>query len=246
MTTLILSPRHRADGQLLWRAATRRGWQVERAHGISSLQPIDDEAVIFAEAFFASLIAQRLGCTLIDVPEDWLPHLPYAYRQRDVSVATLAEARTLARATFIKPPNDKSFPARVYPDGTSLPSEYDGSMTVLLAEPVTWKNEYRCFVLDGSVVALSPYVVDGELAEATGFMASDEELAAARSFAQTVAADRAANVPAAVAIDVGFIEGRGWAVVVANGAWGSGIYGFDPDAVLDVLKRATIARRTVD
>ena len=137
MTTLILSPRHRADDQLLWRAATRRGWQVERAHGISSLQPIDDETVIFAEAFFAPLIAQRLGCTLIEVPEDWLPHLPYAYRQRDVSVATLAEARTLARATFIKPPNDKSFPARVYPDGTSLPSEYDGSMTVL------WPNRLR-------------------------------------------------------------------------------------------------------
>jgi hypothetical protein len=245
VTTLILSPRHRADDQLLWRAATRRGWQVERAHGISSLQPIEDEVVIYAEAFFAPLIAQRLGAALVDPPEDWLPQLPYRYRQRDVWRSTLAEARSLTRPTFVKPPNDKSFPARVYSAGDSLPCEFDGAMTVLLAEPVTWKNEYRCFVLDGSVLTLSPYIIDGELAEVTGFVAPDEELAAVRSFAHSVAADFAANVPAAVALDVGFIEGRGWAVVEANGAWGSGIYGCDPDAVLYVLKRATVTRRTV-
>ncbi len=244
MTTLILSPRHRADDQLLWRAATRRGWQVERAHGIRSLEPIDDEVVIYAEAFFAPLIAQRLGCALIDPPEDWLPRLPYGYRQRDVSRSTLADARSLTRPTFVKPPNDKSFPARVYLSGDSLPSEFDGMMTVLLAEPVTWKNEYRCFVLDGNVLTLSPYIIDGDLAELTGFVAPEEELAAARCFAQSVAADPLANLPAAVALDIGVIEGRGWAVVEANGAWGSGIYGCDPDAVLDVLKRATVAQRT--
>ena len=41
-------------------------------------------------------------------------------------------------------------------------------------------------------------------------------------------------------IDVGRIEGRGWAVIEANPAYGSGIYGCDPQKVLEVVNRATI------
>jgi hypothetical protein len=37
---------------------------------------------------------------------------------------------------------------------------------------------------------------------------------------------------------VGVIASRGWAVVEQNAAWGSGIYGCDPAAVLAVLRHA--------
>jgi len=47
-------------------------------------------------------------------------------------------------------------------------------------------------------------------------------------------------VPAAISLDVGTIRGRGWAVVEANGAWGSGIYGCNPDEVLNVISQAVI------
>jgi hypothetical protein len=43
-------------------------------------------------------------------------------------------------------------------------------------------------------------------------------------------------------IDIGKIVGRGWAVVEANPAWGSGIYGNDPDEVLNVLAKSCMKR----
>ncbi len=49
-------------------------------------------------------------------------------------------------------------------------------------------------------------------------------------------------VPPAAVIDVGRLAGGGWAVVEANPAWGAGICGCDPAAVLPVLRRACIPR----
>jgi hypothetical protein len=48
----------------------------------------------------------------------------------------------------------------------------------------------------------------------------------------------AVSVPSAFVVDVGLIEGRGWAVVEFNPAWCSGLLGTDPAAVLGVLERA--------
>ena len=42
----------------------------------------------------------------------------------------------------------------------------------------------------------------------------------------------------AFVVDVGLVEGRGWAVVEFNPAWCSGLLGADPAAVLGVLERA--------
>ena len=45
-------------------------------------------------------------------------------------------------------------------------------------------------------------------------------------------------LPPAFVVDVGLVEGRGWAVVEFNPAWCSGLLGTDPTAVLSVLKRS--------
>ena len=52
--------------------------------------------------------------SLAEPPDDWLPRLPMEYRKREVRLSTLGEARKLAAPAFVKPPNDKSFAARVY------------------------------------------------------------------------------------------------------------------------------------
>lgn len=61
-------------------------------------------------------------------------------------------------------------------------------------------------------------------------------------FAARAATDPAVALPPAVALDVGLIRDRGWAVVEANAAWGSGIYGCDPREVLKVVGRACVPR----
>jgi hypothetical protein len=115
-------------------------------------------------------------------------------------------------------------------------------MTVLMAEPMQFVDEFRCFMLDGRVQTVSPYKRSGTLAEETNYAATSEELAAAQAFAESIMGD--ARVPSlpVIALDVGTTVNQRWAVVEANGAWGSGIYGCDPDAVLDVLRRASVRR----
>jgi ATP-grasp domain, R2K clade family 2 len=196
--------------------------------------------VIYVEGLFAPAIAQTLRVRLLTPDDSWLMHLPDAHRQREVRLTTLAEARTIARAAFVKPPNDKSFEARVYESGEELPTEFDDNMAVLVAEPVVWQDEFRCFALDGNVRTLSPYLRGGRFAKLTDYSASATELDQARRFAEEVLANPPEHTPRALVLDVGTIAGRGWAVVEANGAWGSGIYGCDPDAVLDVIRCATV------
>jgi len=51
-------------------------------------------------------------------------------------------------------------------------------------------------------------------------------------------AARSPALPPAFVVDVGLVEGLGWAVVEFNPAWCSGLLGADPAAVLGVLERA--------
>jgi len=139
----------------------------------------------------------------------------------------------------VKPPNDKSFTAQVYSSGADLPDAFDDDMTVLVAEPVQWESEYRCFCLDGDVKAVSPYLRSGTLAEGQNCCMSQSEKEGVVSFVATIFAANP-DTPRAIVIDVGQIVGRGWAVVEANSAWGSGIYGCVPNSVLDVIRHATI------
>lgn len=200
--------------------------------------PPVDEPVLYLEGLTAPMIAEQLGATIDEVPVDWLPRLPTEHRKRDVRLMTLAEARKLSGRWFVKPPNDKSFAASVYTT-SELPTEYDDAMPVLVSEIVEWEVEFRCFVLNRSVVAQSVYLRDGALQREAGFAASDEDIAALHAFMQTVLADVRVDLPDATVIDAGIIRGKGWAVVEQNAAWASGIYGCDPEQVLHVLRRAT-------
>jgi hypothetical protein len=60
-----------------------------------------------------------------------------------------------------------------------------------------------------------------------------------------VLADADVELPPAVVVDVGRMEGHGWGVVEANPAWASGLCGCDPAGVLPVLRRAAVSRGAV-
>ncbi len=240
VTTLLLSSRHTDDNQALWRAAIQRDWSVVRASGIRLPELNDPEIVLYVEALFAPTIAGILGRKLLDLPEDWLAKLPHRFTKRQITLTTLGQARGLPGPAFVKPPNDKSFAASVYNSGEMLPVDFEDGLAVLVAEPVRWEAEFRCFCLDGKVRTCSPYLRSGEHAKQTNYGASTDELAAATEFAEAVLATPEVVATKAIVLDVGQIAGQGWAVVEANAAWGSGIYGCDPDAVLDVIRHATI------
>lgn len=246
MPTLLLSARQTEDAQLLWQACIQERWQVLRAHNWQVPDISPEEAVVYGEPLFAQHVAQILGLELFEPPVDWLPSLPHHWRGREVRLVTLAEARNVTIRSFIKPAEAKCFEARVYSSGAELPSvgPLPEDLPVLVQGVVTWVREFRCFVLDRTVAALSPYWKDGQPAKSedgiwTGTAAEMEE---ARIFCGKVLRDETVTFPKAVAMDVGVIEGFGWAVIECNAAFGSGIYGCDPVAVLRVLRRACAPR----
>ena len=239
MPTLVLTPRQTDDAQALWRAAGRLGWRVER---LTSWRVPDDlrgvpEPVLYLEALIGPTLAGQFGLRLLEPPDDWLSTLPEEYRRRAAHLTTFAEARRLTEPAFVKPPNSKSFPARVY-TGAELPDGYADDAPVLVQEVVRWEWEFRCFVLNRHLRTLSVYLRDGELQRTNDFTATDDELAEATAFVNRVLADERVNFPRACVLDEGVIAGRGWAAVELNAAWGSGLYGCDPAEVLEVLRHA--------
>jgi hypothetical protein len=247
MQTLLLSPRYTPDSIALGRAALASGWDAVR---LPNWRPPPELAgrdiAVHGEPLFAAVVAQELRLALLEPTFGWLADLPETYRLRQVRLSSLGEARGLCQETFLKPADDKCFAARVYASGAELPSSglLPGRLPVLIAEPVRWKSEFRCFVLERQVVTLSVSLRDGRLARAEdgSWPAAAEELEAAWGFASQLLADPCVSEPPAVVLDVGLIAERGWAVVEANAAWGSGLYGCEPARVLPVLARACLRK----
>lgn len=240
MPTLILTPRFTDDSQALWRAASRLSWSVER---LSSWRIPDNlratpEPVLYGEALFGPALAEQLGLTLLSPAEDWLVRLPQEYKLRQITMQTLGQARLNPAPAFVKPPNDKSFPASVY-CGHELPGEFDDAMPVLVSDVVQWAAEFRCFILDRTLQTASVYSRFGELQHEQGFVSSSEENSELKAFVQRLLDDQRVDLPEAIVLDVGKLVDGGWACVELNGAWGAGIYGCDPMAVLPVLARAS-------
>ncbi|HEX5323108.1 MAG TPA: ATP-grasp domain-containing protein [Capsulimonadaceae bacterium] len=243
MPILVLSPRFTPYSITLARAAHASGWQVERLHRWEPTKELQKSAaVIYGEPLFAAAIAEALSVVLLEPPFDWLTRLSQDWTKREVSMSTLEKARRLSGPAFIKPAEDKSFPARVYKRGLEASDLLPKDLPVLTSEPVTWRSEFRCFVMEGKVVAISLYSRYGELAQAEdgSWPAAPHELEQARAFASYMLEENHHEIPPAVVIDVGIIEGRDWAVVEANPAFSAGIYGCDPEVVLNVVQRSCV------
>jgi hypothetical protein len=241
MPTLILSPRYSDDSIKLRRAAIALGWDVIRlASWICPDEFEPEEPVLFAEPLFNAAVAEQLGLEVIEPPEDFLVRLPREYVGRDVRLITAAQARTLAGPVFLKPPNQKTLPAKVYSSGAELPEMPDDD-PVLTSDPVEWLAEFRFFVRDRRVRAWSPYWLDGALArDGDKWIVEPDLEAATRGLVDRLLADPRVDLPAALVIDAGVIRGVGPAVVEANEASGAGFYSCDPRDVLEVLRAATI------
>ncbi len=239
MPTLIFTPRYTDDSQTLWKAAAKLGWHVERLTNWRVPDHVRQlpDLVLYGEALFGPMLAEQLGLRLLNPPEDWLVRLPFENRQRSVTLSTLGRARDIDQPAFIKPPNDKSFPAQVYV-GSELPAEFPDEMAVLVSDVVIWEKEFHCFVHDRTLRTYSIYSRYGELQRDAGFVSDADEDRALEQFMARLLADDRVDLPNATVIDVGVIQGIGWACVEQNAAWGAGIYGCDPLAVLEVIAHA--------
>lgn len=231
--TILLSQRFSQDSQAVWQAAVRRGWPVHRAIRFSVPDPLPEFVCAFGEVTFCDIMAERAKLALLDVPDAWLAGLDERLLNRRVDLYRKWSATKVTDRHFFKPANDKVFQCGVYERGSDLHlKNIDDNCPILVSEVVEFNVEYRCFVLDGKIVSCEFYRFVGERDE-------NATRAEASAFAEKVLSTQAPKLPSAVVLDVGIIEGRGWAVVEANQAYASGIYGDAPvDDLLEVLLRA--------
>lgn len=246
---VILAPRMTDDSMAIWRTCLELGWSPERMQGWrvpEAFAAADRPVIIYGEPLFAEAVCDQIGLVLLEPPVDWLTRVPRDYLSRDIEFLTLGEARQIQSEAFVKPADGKIFEPRVYLSGSDLPSDQhvDQDIAVLRSGVVDFRLEIRCFVRGRTVVTLSPYWRDGELAsDADGqwpFVGSEES--EALEFAGSVLSDRRIVMPPACTLDVGRLADGSWAVIEANPAWGAGLYGCDPKEVLLSIGHAIMRR----
>lgn len=240
MPTLILTPRFTEDSIQLWRAAGYLGWDVLRPLSFSppeEWKTLDiSEPVLYVEGLFSQMYAEFFGITLEEPPSDWLSKLPRYFTLRNIRMEPIEEARRCRIPAFIKPPNDKSFEAKVYSEGKELPDWI--TSPVIISEPVKWEVEYRFWILDRKIMTFSIYMKDHVLQKDNNYVSDDLEDVQAIDFVTEVL-DSGIFLPSAIVMDVGRIKERGWAIIEINAAWASGIYGSEPSQVLPVIQRCS-------
>jgi hypothetical protein len=202
------------------------------------------KVVFYGSTDLALAVAGRFNIALLEPPLDLLAHLPLEFRRRAVEYACFRDLARLKQPTFVKPADalSKLFDAGIYASQRDIRtiSRVGPETRVLLAEPVDWSTEYRCFIREGAIAAWSPYISFGRPTwkPFTPGALAEEAPANLSSFCERLFTGSGVLFPPAFVMDVGLIAERGWAVVEFNPVWCSGVLGADPRKVLTVLERA--------
>jgi ATP-grasp domain-containing protein len=178
---------------------------------------------VYGADAFCLVLQQKLGLTLCSPIDELLLQVPATFINRQIACQTLGEVLAGTFPLFIKPVTPKQFRGAVYESKDALAAECRGlppGTAVFVSEPVTFAAEARTFVMHGLVLDAAVY--EGK-SDAVG----------ARQFVEALS--HSMSLPRAVVVDVGFIDGRGWAVIEFNAAWGAGLNGCDPDKVLPAI-----------
>jgi len=250
MPTLVLSTWSLPAARALAEAARGAGWRVCSVEEHAQAKP-QARVVYYGGTDQALRVAQRFHLALLEPPFDLLTRLPLEFRRRSVEFGRFSDLARLKTPVFIKPADalNKSFDAGIYSSAREVrtPRGVDARTPVLVAEPVEWSAEYRCFILDGEVAAWSPYISFGRPVWKPFGPGTLEARTpgSVRAFCDRLFSRSGVSFPPAFVMDIGLIEDRGWAVVEFNPAWSSGVLGADPKPVLAVLDRACQNARRV-
>jgi ATP-grasp domain, R2K clade family 2 len=243
MTTLLLSTRALPATNALTQAAQQAGWDVLAFDERPDIKP-RGQVVYYGGTDRAVAVAGRFRLALLEPHFDLLARLPLEFRRRAVEYTRFGDLGRLKAPAFVKPADalDKAFDAGIYASARDIraPKGVAPESPVLVAEPVEWSAEYRCFIREGELVAWSPYISFGRPTwkpYGPGTLAAQAP-AAVRSFCERLFRRSGLTFPPAFVKDVGLIDDRGWAVVEFNPVWCSGVLGADPRKVLAVLERA--------
>jgi len=222
-------------------AARDRGWDVIPAE---TTWRLDDDLIAtgsfgipYGSQLFCEVIAQQMGWRIRLNPFDWLAKVPMKYLKRNVDFMTLKEVKNITERKFIKPADDKCFDVGVFNPGEF---RYNGELPdetpILVSDVVHFLSEFRCFVSEeGRCETQCCYLLNGDLANPRNYYSIDAEFGygSAAEFVDELLSEY--PVLAGSTIDVGILEGQGWAVIESNPVWASSLYGCDAGQALNAM-----------
>jgi ATP-grasp domain, R2K clade family 2 len=225
---LLISDKPDPERDALAESFARRGGAIHRL-GRFWDPPIFQPATIrvYGADSFCLVLQQKLAFALCTPDDELILRVPPQFLQRQLARRTLDETASLSFPSFIKPVMPKQFRGAVYPSSAGLLEECRGlppNTGVFVAEPVSLAAEVRTFVLGGHVLDAAVYEGATDVTDAVRFV---------------TALAQAVTLPRAVVVDVGFVVGRGWAVIEFNAAWGAGLNGCDPEKILPAILAAS-------
>lgn len=234
---LLLHFRADVNTNDIWKAAISNGWSTDRIHDVGVAQACEGRSKVryYGNTLHAARIVDQLPFHFL--PLDLKVLATTHLTKRMVTLCRLTDLVTdRAVPFFIKPAQEKWFPARVYQPG-EMPAIDSGSLPndlIYVQAVVAFINEMRCFVLDGKVQTASYYRVSKEYCP-VGIDDVDRPKEIDEMVAQL-----AAFYPRGVVLDFGYTDRGEWAFIEPNEAWASGIYGCDPVRCLDVIEASQI------
>lgn len=235
MPILILSPRNTQDSLTLLQTAFQQGWKVYKLANwrIPDNFEETDKIAIYGEPLFAKIIAAQLNKVLLEPMHNWLTQLDFSYTQRKIDYLPLKALEKISFPSFIKPPDDKLFPAKIYqsPQEILEQKHIDKEQYILTSQPVSFIKEFRLHILQNEILGCSRYAVDGKL----DITCQDKDIKNAIDFTQSLIQNLSHTLPPVIVIDVGLLNTKQWAVIEANPCFGSGLYANPPYAILTML-----------
>lgn len=225
--TLVLHPRYDEDTQRIWTAATGMSWNVERRGYHDQPAPFD---ALYGGYIWGAEIAVPAGIRLDSPPADYLWRLPFDLVKRSAHGVLGKALSHFQFPQFVKA-EDRSITSRVYQSVDDLPPNISDDALYTIQEPVVWSREYRCFIVGDEILTASGYAADG------GQEWRGDPFNAVAWLGDVLREAREA-LPHAIVLDIGWIAGRGWAIIEANAAWCSGLYDCDPEMALLAIEAA--------
>jgi hypothetical protein len=229
---LLLHYRADCNTNDIWRAAIRSGWSTERvADQIGGACDGAAKVRYYGNTLHASRIADQLPIRFLPLDLTVLAKTPLTKRR--VELMRLSEVPKVRDGDyFIKPAQEKWFPARIYepseivaPEGGTLADDL-----VYVQQRVDMINEVRCFCLDGKILTASYYRIGHEYCP-VGIDDVDRPKAL-----DEMVAELAPHYPRGVVLDFAYTSMREWVFIEPNECWASGIYGCDPFRCLEVIE----------
>lgn len=236
---LLLHIRADVNTNDIWKAAISTGWATERVDmaGRVTIPPGTPKVRYYGNTLHAEMLGARLPVTFLPLDLTVLAQTKLTKREVRLMRAeeldsALSEFAWTAR--FIKPAQNKWFPAKVYAAGESpkrsqggagLPSDF-----IYVQEPVDMINEVRCFCLDGRIHTASYYRLGHEYCP-LGIDDVDRP-----EVLDQMVAELAPLYPRGVVLDFAYTDKHEWAFLEPNEAWSSGLYGCNPERCLEVIE----------